>query len=378
MGKGALEYFGRANANSDGWNTAVGAEAMGGSNSDDISYSNAFGGRALKAVTSADYNNMFGYRAGTSITTGGSNTAMGHNAAASLTDGASNVAIGRDALELQQGATDNIAIGAYAMDGCNSASTSQVIAIGSYAASGALAGHNNQFIGYQSGEYATSAFYNTAIGNGSLSGSGSTAFTGDHNVAIGHNAAPNITSGYRNVCIGQTAGSGGTSFGYGTYLGMETAVSAANETNSIVIGNGATGKGSNTGFMSANGGANYAGNNSSSWSTTSDRRIKKNIEDNTTGLEALNQIRVRNFEYRTEDEILDFDNPKAAVVEREGLQLGVIAQEIEEILPDVVMTLESGVKTVDPDNLTWYLINAVKELSAKNDTLEARIATLEG
>jgi hypothetical protein len=28
--------------------------------------------------------------------------------------------------------------------------------------------------------------------------------------------------------------------------------------------------------------------------------------------------------------------------------------------------------------MTWYLINAVKELSTKNDALEARLATLEG
>ena len=38
----------------------------------------------------------------------------------------------------------------------------------------------------------------------------------------------------------------------------------------------------------------------------------------------------------------------------------------------------SGVKSVDPDNITWYLVNAIKELSAKNDALEARLAALEG
>ena len=86
----------------------------------------------------------------------------------------------------------------------------------------------------------------------------------------------------------------------------------------------------------------------------------------------LNQIQVRNFEYRTEDEIIDFDNPKSAVVEKEGQQLGVIAQELEKILPECVKTQSTGVKTVDSDNLTWYLINAVKELSAKVTALEAK------
>ena len=122
----------------------------------------------------------------------------------------------------------------------------------------------------------------------------------------------------------------------------------------------------------------YQDNNSASWSTTSDRRIKKNIEDCSTGLEAINQIRVRNFEYRTEDEIVDFENPKSAVVNKEGTQLGVIAQEIEHILPDVVKQESTGVKSVNPDNLTWYLVNAVKDLSAQVDALTARIETLEG
>jgi len=63
----------------------------------------------------------------------------------------------------------------------------------------------------------------------------------------------------------------------------------------------------------------------------------------------------------------------AAVVHKEGLQLGVIAQEIESILPDVVKTESTGVKTVDPENITWYMINAIKELSAENTALKARL-----
>ena len=77
--------------------------------------------------------------------------------------------------------------------------------------------------------------------------------------------------------------------------------------------------------------------------------------------------------YRTEEEIIDFDNPGAVKVDKQGLQLGVIAQEIAEVLPEVVKTQSTGVKTVDPDNLTWYLVNAVKELSAKVEELEAKL-----
>ena len=48
----------------------------------------------------------------------------------------------------------------------------------------------------------------------------------------------------------------------------------------------------------------------------------------------------------------------------------MIAQEIIEILPDVVKQESTGCYSVDPDNLTWYLVNAVKELSAKVEDLE--------
>ena len=55
------------------------------------------------------------------------------------------------------------------------------------------------------------------------------------------------------------------------------------------------------------------------------------------------------------------------------LQLGIIAQELEEIVPDCVETSERGVKTVNSTNLTWYLINAVKELSAEVEQLKSQL-----
>ena len=120
----------------------------------------------------------------------------------------------------------------------------------------------------------------------------------------------------------------------------------------------------------------YHGGNTSTWSTTSDIRVKKNIVDNTTGLDKINQIQVKNFEYKTEDEI-KVDSPElnaaGAVIEKEGTQLGVIAQELETIIPECVTTMSTGVKSVDPDNLTWYMINAIKELKKENDDLKTLI-----
>ena len=120
----------------------------------------------------------------------------------------------------------------------------------------------------------------------------------------------------------------------------------------------------------------YQGNNSSSWTTTSDQRLKKNIVNNDTGLEKILQIQVRNFEYRTEDEITELE--KHNVIKKAGVQLGVIAQEIAQIVPETVKTETSGVMSVDPDPLTWYLVNAIKELNAKIEAQAAEIALLKG
>jgi hypothetical protein len=77
---------------------------------------------------------------------------------------------------------------------------------------------------------------------------------------------------------------------------------------------------------------------------------------------------VRNFEYRLPEEITELN--KSNAVNISGVQLGAIAQEIQAILPDCVKTESTGVMSVDTTNLTWYLVNAVKELSARIKQLE--------
>ena len=39
----------------------------------------------------------------------------------------------------------------------------------------------------------------------------------------------------------------------------------------------------------------------------------------------------------------------------------------------MVTTESTGVMTVDADNMTWYLVNAVQELSAKVEELENKL-----
>ena len=52
--------------------------------------------------------------------------------------------------------------------------------------------------------------------------------------------------------------------------------------------------------------------------------------------------------------------------------VGVIAQEVEKVLPELVSDRENGYKAVKYDKLTAVLIEAVKELSERVKTLEGK------
>ena len=67
----------------------------------------------------------------------------------------------------------------------------------------------------------------------------------------------------------------------------------------------------------------------------------------------------------------------SSIVYSDNHDLNQIAQEIQEILPEVVREETTGCLSVDPETMTWYLVNAVKELKAELDAAKTRIATLE-
>ena len=56
---------------------------------------------------------------------------------------------------------------------------------------------------------------------------------------------------------------------------------------------------------------------------------------------------------------------------------GLVAQEVERVLPELVTTDEDGFKAVNYSKLPLLAIQAIKELKEKNDALEARLAALE-
>jgi len=407
-----------------------------------------------------DDNTLYGYDAGTAITTGDKNIAIGSYAGDAITDGAGNIAIGYhaltaeddedyniaigvQALETQDGAgyniaigyqaghdldvgSNNIAIGRECMSKCNTIGARSNIGIGNKVCN-YVEGYGNTAVGDLAcgGSATTSgaANYNTAMGQYALD----SITTGDNNTCIGVNAGDDINTGYDNVCIGHTAGNYIQSGFDNVYIGRDTTAGAEGDDGAVVVGANISSKGEYKAHIGGSSGA-YNEQNYSTWTTTSDRRIKKNIVNNTTGLDKINQITVRNFEYKkfkkdddgvylkdsfkkdsdgnyekdsdgkyipenpngkyipetTDDEITwsEFNGGNtqsdSIIVKKTGTQVGVIAQELESVLPGLVKTdAKHGLKSVNTDNLVWYLVNAIKELSTKNDALEARIAALE-
>ena len=338
-------------ANTASNNTAVGLYASLNNTSGGGNVS--MGVQALQTNQTGDSNTALGMQTLFS-NTGGKNTAVGFEAGKSLNSDVENVFVGYHAGKLRTAGIDNVFIGASA--GYSQGTGCCNVAIGRASGYSLTSGVQNTFLGRQAG-------YSVATAN--------------NNTIVGHNAGLNAT-GPQNTLIGSGAGDAITTGNHNNIFGYGCDASSVSGTDQIVIGtNGQTGKGNSTGFIAPGSGGVFQGNNATTWSNTSDERIKKNIVDNNKGLEIINKIQIRNFEYRTEDEITDFENPKSAVIKKKGIQLGVIAQEIEKILPETITEESTGVKTLNSDNLTWYLINAVKELKADNDSLKARIETLE-
>lgn len=105
------------------------------------------------------------------------------------------------------------------------------------------------------------------------------------------------------------------------------------------------------------------------FNTSSDLRLKKNITTVDNALDKVAALRGVEFEWRR-DEFSErgFD---------EGRKIGLIAQEVEKVVPQVVSTDGKGYKSVEYANLVAVLIEAVKELKVKCDNLQAQNEALQ-
>jgi hypothetical protein len=92
----------------------------------------------------------------------------------------------------------------------------------------------------------------------------------------------------------------------------------------------------------------------------SDERLKNTIKTS-AGLDIIKQLRGTTFTWK--------DNGTPAA--------GVIAQEVESVLPKAVRTSADGYKSVEYDQLLAPIIESLKELAAENERLKERVHELE-
>jgi hypothetical protein len=106
----------------------------------------------------------------------------------------------------------------------------------------------------------------------------------------------------------------------------------------------------------------------------SDARLKEDIRPYTRGLAELRALRPVRYKYK-----------KEYWAASDRYFTGLIAQEVQDVVPEMVHPYKFqaigdkllDVLAVDPSDLTYMLINAVKELEAENHQLKARLAALE-
>jgi hypothetical protein len=99
----------------------------------------------------------------------------------------------------------------------------------------------------------------------------------------------------------------------------------------------------------------------------SDSRVKTNVVSMTEGLDKIDRIRPVTFDWV----------PTENVSDREGADFGFIAQELEEVLPEVVHTRGDGYKTVMYEKVVPVLVQAMKEQQTMIEALRAEIELLK-
>jgi hypothetical protein len=106
-----------------------------------------------------------------------------------------------------------------------------------------------------------------------------------------------------------------------------------------------------------------------SWLSLSDNRIKNITDDFTDGLSIIQKITPLRYEYKDDENKIE--------------HIGVIAQELEKIAPYAVSKVASeehnltDLRVINESNLTYMLINSIKELSKKVEDLENEIRIIK-
>jgi hypothetical protein len=204
----------------------------------------------------------------------------------------------------------------------------------------------------------------TASGDGSTAMGHITTASGLYSTAMGLSTT---ASGYASTAMGFfTTASDLSSLTIGGYNSVNSVVTSKGSdtvfhpTNAaFVIGNGTEDIRSDAFVVYFNGNATLAGE----LSVNSDARFKDNIQPLGSTLDKLNQIEGKTYTFLKDEE----HTPK----------IGVLAQEVQSVFPELVSEGVDGTLSVNYQGLVPVLINAINEQEVKMSEQDAKIAALE-
>ena len=191
--------------------------------------------------------------------------------------------------------------------------------------------------------------------------------TANDNTLIGADAGDTIITGASNIIVGALSDC------------------AHDTSNCIVLGYNVTGTDNVFRFGKADNYASsttFTNSGSATFAFASDRRKKQNIVDETLGLEFINKLKPRTFNWKPSNEYpKEWDAySETNTVDTEKTHHGFIAQEIKEVLDeygvsesmDVWSEDEDGMQRVGETKFVTQLIKAVQELSAEVEVLKSQ------
>ncbi len=322
-----VHAFGTSNTLSGNFTMALGHSNTVTGTNETRSY--AFG---YKNEVSAVYSSAIGYQNKATAT---GSTSIGINSQAkgkySLAIGVSESNLGSTAIS-----DYSMAIGRNAK-----ANDNYSVAIGAGDASGvaALAISGNYYDTYNTNYSTANAWgdYSTAIGYGSMT-------TGDYAVAIGGASANGkeslAISGSYSLCAADSTaharGERSVAIGYYAEAKKDYDFALGCDKHNVQIPGTLT----VSKTLTVNGTA-----------VESDKRLKYIKGENKSGLDKIRQMKVYNFTFKKD--------------QNKEPRVGVIAQELQKILPDAVKKGSDGFLTIRIDDIIYTLVNAVKELDRK-------------
>jgi len=395
-----------------GRSTAIGHNSLHNQNPATAAdlYNTAVGFEAGVLVTTGESNNIVGGLSGDALTVGSYNNVLGTSALSADTKGSRSIAIGHGALLVQNftTATDtyNTAIGHNAGIAVTTGVTNTLI--GGLAGDAINTANNNVFIGYEAGGQTTTAGGGVYIGykaGNAMTTNGSSVFIGynsgetctaGNNTMVGYRSGEDLEGGNFNAFYGFDVGKETINGFSNAFFGANTALTNTNGDKNCIFGslsdtaaadaNSANGLGYDLNCVAGyttlgdTGDDIRAAHGNTTWATVSDRRVKKDIETSTAGLDIINELRPVTFNYRAKGDLPEsfrgYEKDSTEAYRSEKTQHGFIAQEVKEVI-DAHSNLKDGFslwslrntkddqsqQEVGESALIPILVKAIQELS---------------